>query len=293
MIKINLLSEGKRPVAVRKKKAISVKVDEQNLAAILLLVGLIPGLLGAGVYWWMLKSELQEKRDIKVEREQEYERLKPIIAEVEEFKKKQTLLEQKIAVIQGLRTNQRGPVQVMDYISRALPEMVWLERLEVQAAVIRINGRATNENAIANFIDNLDKVEEFQEPVLRQYRATNDALFSFEISVGFQLRHGEEGEDDLPEEQASLDLIRELERLLPGVGYDTGLAAGDDLAARDRVAAVSLVAAVYPVPFDFTLLAANREPVVSLPRLQLQRVTPSVAMPSRVTSLGPMAGERS
>ncbi len=270
MIKINLLSEGKRPVAVRKKKAISVKVDEQNLAGLLLLAGLIPGLLGTGVYWWMLKGELQEKKAIKVEREQEYERLKPIIAEVEEFKNKQELLEQKISVIQGLRTNQRGPVQLMDYVSRALPEMVWLERLEVQAAVIRINGRATNENAIANFIDNLDKVEEFQEPVLRQYRATNDALFSFEISVGYQLRHGEEGEDGSANEQASLESPRQQREF----------ELATDLRARDRVAAV------YPVPFDFALLAQYRGPVVSLP----PRSTPSRPMASFSLPGLPLAG---
>lgn len=188
MIKINLLAEGKRPVAVRKKKQIGVKVNQQNIAAILLLLGLIPGLAATGVYWWMLHSELDAKKAQVRDRQRQYDELKPIIAEVDEFKKKTALLEQKIDVINTLKSNQAGPVLIMDYVSRALPEMVWLDKMEVNNNTIKINGRATNENAVANFIDNLDKVEEFKEPVLRQMRATSNSLYSFEISISYVLK---------------------------------------------------------------------------------------------------------
>ena len=41
---------------------------------------------------------------------------------------------QAVAVINELKSNQRGPVRVMDYISRALPELLWLDRIKMNAS---------------------------------------------------------------------------------------------------------------------------------------------------------------
>ena len=73
----------------------------------------------------------------------------------------------KIKVIGDLKLNQSGPVRVMDLISQALPELLWLDRMKMEASNIEIEGRAFNTNAVANFIERLDRMPEFEEPTLK------------------------------------------------------------------------------------------------------------------------------
>ena len=150
------------------------------------------GLLAAAVYWFILdqrRSDIQQ--EVKVA-EAEVERLKPILEEVEKFKKKKADLERKIEVITNLKNQQTGPVRVMDAISRALPELLWLDRMEVTANQIRISGRAFNVNAVSNFIENLDKVPEFNEPRVGQVRESGE-VYEFTITVGYSLTAAEGG----------------------------------------------------------------------------------------------------
>ena len=168
MIKINLLAEGKRPVAVRKSRAAAPVGGAPREWAIWALVILtLLGALGFAGWWWMLDRQIGRNQEEIRRSEEEVRQLESIIREVEAFKKKKAELEHKIEVIEGLRAKQRGPVRVMDEISRALPELLWLDRMQVGGSNITLTGRAFNSNAVANFIENLDRVPEFEEPVLR------------------------------------------------------------------------------------------------------------------------------
>jgi len=184
LIRINLLSEGRRPTAVRKSKGPSLAERDWTNAA--LIAGIVVGLVAAGIYWFVLdqrRSDIQQ--EVKVA-EAEVERLKPILEEVEMFKNKKADLERKIDVITNLKNQQTGPVRVMDAVSRALPELLWLDRMEVTTNQIRISGRAFNVNAVSNFIENLDKVPEFNEPRVGQVRE-NGEVYDFTITVGYSL----------------------------------------------------------------------------------------------------------
>ena len=178
MIKINLLSEGKRPAAVRKARAPGGEI--RDLALWMLLLGALLGVLAAGGYWWYLNGKLKEKQEEVVQVQKEVDALQAVIKEVEDYKRKKKNLADKIAVINELKSNQRGPVRVMDYISRALPELLWLDRMKMNASSIEIDGRAFNPNAVANFMDNLDKVPEFKEPVLKDTSAEGN-VYRFSI----------------------------------------------------------------------------------------------------------------
>ena len=193
MIHINLISEGKRPTAVRKRKDISERLSGENTAGILLLLAILPGLLFTGWEFWSLRADLKEKTAYAADLQRQYDSLKSIIAEVEDFKKKKQELESKIRVIEDLKNNQRGPVQVMEQVSRSLPELVWLDRMEVNRNTIRLVGRGQNENAIANFIDNLDKVDIFDEPAVRVMRAAGAGTYSYDMSISYALKPPEGG----------------------------------------------------------------------------------------------------
>ena len=183
MIKINLLSEGRRPTAVRKARAVSL--EGQDIGQWLLVAGLILGIGLTAVYWYVLSGKVEEKRQEIADAQEEVNRLADVIKEVDDYKAKKAELERKIGIINDLKLNQRGPVRVMDHVSRALPELLWLDRMTMNAAVIEVEGRAFNHNAIAAFMDNLDKVPEFEEPTLKDSQAQPGGIQKFVINFNY------------------------------------------------------------------------------------------------------------
>lgn len=203
MIRINLLAEGRRPTAVRKAR--KVGLAERDWTHLSLIAAIVLGILVTAGYWFLLQRREAAVREEVVAAEAEVERLRPILEEVEEFKAKQADLERKIEVITNLKNQQTGPVRVMDAVSRALPELLWLDQMNVSASNIRISGRAFNVNAISNFIENLDRVPEFKEPRLGPVRDSGE-VYQYTIDVEYSLAPPEvEGETEAEETAAGPD----------------------------------------------------------------------------------------
>lgn len=198
MIRINLLSEGRRPVVARKARP-KLSLGDQDPSLYFLTGGLVLGLLIALGWWYSLSRRLKEvDADIRVA-EREVEKLRPILEEVKSFKAKQRELERKITVINDLTLKQEGPVQIMDRVSRALPDLVWLNTMNFRGRTVDLVGTAFNTNAIASFIENLDKVPEFREPDTNDIaRAPNGASYNFRISFRFDQRKPEKPQDEAP-----------------------------------------------------------------------------------------------
>jgi type IV pilus assembly protein PilN len=183
MIKINLIGETKRPVAAR-PSALAGAAEGSNWP-FFVMVGLIGlGMLMTAGHFLYMNGKVNGKKQEVEEAQREVDELAPFIKEVEEFKAKKVELERRIQVINNLKANQRGPVQVMDQISRALPELLWLTRMQVQGETITLQGQAFNTNAVANFIENLDRVPEFQEPILRE-TTRSGPVYNFSLTYRF------------------------------------------------------------------------------------------------------------
>jgi type IV pilus assembly protein PilN len=199
MIRINLLSEGRRPVAAKEPRVRGGSVDQASLALVVMF-GI--ALLGALGYNFLLGRAVGQKKAEIAEAQREVDELAPIIKEVEEFKAKRAELERKVDVISDLKRRQHGPVLIMDEISRALPELLWLQKMDVKSSKIILTGQAFNTNAVANFIENLDLVESFNEPVLKDTRYDRDVyVYVIEFNYSFALPPAEDG-DELPDEAA-------------------------------------------------------------------------------------------
>ena len=182
MIKINLLVEA-RGEKVARQPVVSLKIGGLNN---IILVGmLLLGLGFVGITYWRLSAKLSGIKQEIAENQREYERLKPIIAEVEAFKKKNAELKHKIEVIERLKANQHGPVRIMDEVSKALPDLLWLTTMDVAGKNLTLKGRALNENAVANFISNLDSSPFFAEPSLRIMSQDERGVFTFDLSCAF------------------------------------------------------------------------------------------------------------
>jgi type IV pilus assembly protein PilN len=185
MIKINLLSEGKRPAAVRKAKGAPSAGGAQDMGQWMMAVGVLIGVLAVAGAWWA-QSKKNDAKEAEVSAAQhEVEQMASVIKEVEDYKTKKSELERKIGVINDLKASQRGPVRVMDYVSRALPELLWLDRMKMTSSSIEIEGRAFNTNAVAAFIDNLDKVPEFDEPTLKTTEQQTGGTYKFFINFNY------------------------------------------------------------------------------------------------------------
>lgn len=186
MIRINLLSEGRRPVVARKTKA-KAGAGPQDVSVYFLLGGVLLGAIVAGAWWWVLNGKVQEMQGKINAAKREIAELRPIIAEVKDFKAKKEELDRKISVIKELSNAQKGPVRIMDEISRALPDLLWLEEMSVAGNTVQLRGKAFNTNAVATFLSSLDAVDGFEEPVVQDVAADRGgSTFTFRINFLYQ-----------------------------------------------------------------------------------------------------------
>ena len=83
--------------------------------------------------------------------------LQAIKAQVDEFQQKKAMLENKVLVIEQLRLAQKSPVHMLDEISKALPDFVWLTGLDENRGGLRFNGQSNSLTAVADFISALQR----------------------------------------------------------------------------------------------------------------------------------------
>ncbi|MCM2269336.1 MAG: PilN domain-containing protein, partial [Thermoanaerobaculia bacterium] len=187
-------AEGKRPIISRKAKQPLLQISEANAANWALGGVCLLGVLAvAGWYFWLNAKIDRKQNEINVA-QREVDELQQVIKEVQEYEAKLKELNRKVEVITTLKDNQRGPVVIMDEVSRALPELMWLTNLDVTPTNINFRGTAFNMSAVANFIDNLDRVEAFREPVLqdtsrgRSGRNSTTEIYDFRLTLAYSFK---------------------------------------------------------------------------------------------------------
>lgn len=161
MIRINLLAEAK---PVRKKRGVSALGRAGRLNTVLIGVALGTAVLAILIHWWILSAAIKAQEEKIRVAGVEVARLESVLKEVRDFEAKKAKLQKKVDLINQLKQNQKGPVRLMDEVSKALPDLVWLERLDYRGQSISIDGKAFNPPAVANFLENLKRVPAFQEP---------------------------------------------------------------------------------------------------------------------------------
>jgi type IV pilus assembly protein PilN len=122
------------------------------------------GILVAAGYWFLEQRKLTDRQATVAARQADADRLESIIKDVEQYQKRKDSLQKRIDLINQLKENQKGPVRIMDQISRDLPDLVWLDRMSITNGSISLSGRGLNPNAIANFFENIKNDPYFEEP---------------------------------------------------------------------------------------------------------------------------------
>lgn len=181
MIRINLLGKAKvkavRPKTVR---AASTQVLQAVMAISVLAISI--GI----IYFWEkilshqdadLSSQLAQGRKEKIRQES-------LLKENEIFEKRRKLLETRISVIESLKKNQSGPVQVLDILSDCVQrtEGLWLKDFVQKDNVITLSGMAMGSpDVIADFLTNLEHLGKFKNVTLINIQEV-DAKYSFSIT---------------------------------------------------------------------------------------------------------------
>lgn len=198
MIKINLLPDSK---PTKKRKAAAAFGGGGRLNLMLVAGGVTVGLLVILVHFLVLSSQIKDL-DERIRKDQlEVARLESVLREVKDFEDKKARLQKKVDLINQLKQNQKGPVRLMDEVSNALPDLVWIESMEYRGNTINVAGKAFNPPAVANFVTNLKKVPAFQEPVLQDLKATSAGgaqLYNYRLTFVFSTLDRTQGEPPPP-----------------------------------------------------------------------------------------------
>ncbi|HEX9160480.1 MAG TPA: PilN domain-containing protein [Thermoanaerobaculia bacterium] len=155
----------------------------------LIVIGLIGlSIVVAAAYWFINNRTLARRQGEVATRKAEAEKLESIIKEVEDFQKRKDSLQNRIDLINQLKQSQKGPVRIMDQISRDLPDLVWLDRMSIAGGRITLAGRGLNPNAIANFVENIKNDPYFEEPEfgnVTETAPTTPVVYSFDMAFNF------------------------------------------------------------------------------------------------------------
>jgi type IV pilus assembly protein PilN len=184
LIRINLLTEARAAAARKKSPFLPSGARLNNL---ILLGGVVAGVLYIGIMALILTSRSKNLDEEIARAQEEVARLKSIIDEVKGYEDKKASLEAKIQLINNLKTNQKGPVRLMDEISKALPDLVWLSDLTVSGDQVSLKGRTLSPNAVATYLENLKKSPFFAEPVFRNLgrEQGSQGIYTWEMSLTF------------------------------------------------------------------------------------------------------------
>jgi type IV pilus assembly protein PilN len=183
MIKINLVAETPAAASIQAERPqFSLGAKQGD---IILLIVLALSLVVVGTQWFLLTSKRSELRQIENQRRRERDELLVYIKKVEELEARREALRHKINVINELKRNQQGPVRILDEVSRALPELVWLGKLTLKGNAVELSGSAMDENAVANYISNIDASPFFDEPVLKNLTRGRGDTFGFSLTFAF------------------------------------------------------------------------------------------------------------
>ena len=149
MIRINLLGVERKQA----RKAPSFDIGQKlTVACSLILVG---GMLGIGYWYWTLtETSTRVDREIAAANA-EATRLRSLLVEVQQFEARRAQLTQRVQLIEQLRGGQSVPVQLLDHVSRSLPDMLWLTSMVQNGADLTIQGKSTTLIALSDFVGNL------------------------------------------------------------------------------------------------------------------------------------------
>jgi type IV pilus assembly protein PilN len=155
MIRINLVA----PERAAKAKAKAGPALPAGALQSYILLALFAGgalVLCAGA-WWLQSNKLKDLEVRIAADEKRQSDLQAISQQVDQFQQRKGILENKVLVIEQLRLAQKSPVHMLDEISKAVPDFVWLTSMDETRGALRFLGQSNSLAAVADFISGLQR----------------------------------------------------------------------------------------------------------------------------------------
>jgi type IV pilus assembly protein PilN len=185
MIRINLLATERKTGT--KKGGGGGAPTAPGALQLYLFLGLFLGgaaLVCAGA-WWYKEARLKEldaKIAVATKRQQDLAEIKK---KVEQFQAREKLLRAQKDLIDKLRLQQADSVHMLDEISKALPEFVWLQNLDQVGPLVKFTGQGNSMAAVADFISALQRSGWFPRVDLENSTEQNN-IVTFSLSAAFE-----------------------------------------------------------------------------------------------------------
>ena len=161
MIRINLLAAEREK---SKKKAVTLGTAGQKLTIGCSLILLLAVLFVGWRYWALSRDSNAIDAEIAAA-QQETVRLHSVIQQVQQFEQRKAQLQQRVVLIEQLRKGQTGPVHMLDQVSRALPQMLWLTELKQSGTDVVVDGKCTTLTGLSEFVSNLEASGYFKRSI--------------------------------------------------------------------------------------------------------------------------------
>lgn len=147
MIRINLLPIGRRPIEERIRKEISV---------FFLLMFLS---LAVMAYFHVGHTrEIERITKEKKTMDRDIRRYQDRQKQLDDLKKRESIIKQKLGVIDDLRKNRDVPVRILDELAIRIPaDKMWIKSLSQRGGILTLTGVARGNETVAQFMETLAK----------------------------------------------------------------------------------------------------------------------------------------
>lgn len=159
MIRVNLLAASARTA----KKEFVAAPPQRGAVIGMVMLALTAAAMGA--WWWELGRETSSLDARIVRAESDLARLKSAATLVDRAIARKAELSEKLALIERLRTSQRGPVNLLSTVSRSLTDGLWMMEIKQQGNGVQMEGRASTLTAVTDFVEHLQNSGVFDRPV--------------------------------------------------------------------------------------------------------------------------------
>jgi type IV pilus assembly protein PilN len=159
MIRINLLAVERGATT---RASLIPAAHRVTIAASVILIG---AALLVGWWFWSLQRTSRAIDEGIAAAEVETQQLRSVLLQVQQFETRKAQLQQRVTLIEQLRRGQTGPVHMLDEISQAVPDRLWLTEMTQKGQDLTIAGMTTSMTGLSDFVARLESSQWFKRPV--------------------------------------------------------------------------------------------------------------------------------
>ena len=126
--------------------------------------------------WWYESAKIRDLDSQIAVAEKRQKELQAIKVQVDALEAKRATFQKKVDLIERLKAEQTGPVHMLDEISKALPDFVWLTAMDQTGPTVKFTGESTGLTSIADFIAALERSGWFPNVDLSSSQESNNIV---------------------------------------------------------------------------------------------------------------------